>query len=520
MKVGIMADKNPSPSAESLIGYLTAMAKTRILVIGDICLDRFVRGDVGRISSEGPIPVMVTRQEHRMLGQAGNTFANLCGLGVQAAILSIIGKDREGEIISALIASAGTSTDGLIVNEQTPTTVKTRYMSGHQQVFRVDTEGAGGCNPQFESVLLRKIEEMVPQQNAVILSDYGYGLLSNAIIRRTIEIANINNIPVLVDPRGSDLSKYRGATVATPNRKELGEATGGMPTTTDQNIVDAAYHLMEQSGIKSIVATRSADGMSIINAQSPPLHLRTVAKEVFDVSGAGDTVIATIAAGLAAGAPLTAAASLANIAGGIVVGKVGTAIIRTQEIVDVLMHSDIASSTPIADRGHTSRIVDWDSALEHIERWQARGHKIGFTNGCFDILHAGHVNYLNAARAECDRLILAINTDSSVRLLKGPTRPINNQESRATVMAGLAAIDLVVFFGAEKEGDDNTARAVIEHLKPDIYFKGGDYTIESLPEAPIVHAYGGKIRLMTVTEGQSTTGIIAKIGHKEAGKAA
>lgn len=520
MKVGTMADKNASTDTESLAAYVTAMTSTRILVIGDICLDRFVRGDVGRISSEGPIPVMVTRQEHRMLGQAGNTFANLCGLGVKASILSVIGSDREGEIITALVTAAGADIDGLIVNEQTPTTVKTRYMSGHQQVFRVDTEGVGGCPAVVENILLARIAELVPKQDAIILSDYGYHLLSDKIIRQTIEMAQAKNIPILVDPRGHDLSKYKGATVATPNRKELGEATGGMPTITDQNIVDAAYHLMSQSGITSIVATRSADGMSIIDAHSPPTHLRTTAKEVFDVSGAGDTVIATIAAGLAAGAPLTSAASLANIAGGIVVGKVGTAIIRAHEILDALTHPDSISSLPLVDRGHAPRIVDWDTALENIERWQARGHKIGFTNGCFDILHAGHVNYLNAARAECDRLILAINTDASVRILKGPTRPINNQESRATVMAGLGAIDLVVFFGAEKEGDDNTAKAVIEHLKPDIYFKGGDYTIENLPEAPVVHAYGGKIRLMTVTEGHSTTGIIAKIGDKNAGKAA
>lgn len=501
------------PSAHPISAYISQFSAARVLVIGDVCLDRFVRGTVTRISSESPIPVMVSKQESRMLGQAGNTFANLVGLGVQATLLSVIGHDREGDMLCALVEASGADPRSLLVNVNCPTTIKTRYMAGHQQVFRVDTEGALSCAPSIEGQLIEKLTALIPTQQAVILSDYGYGVLSSAVIRAAIAAAQAARIPVLVDPRGSDLSKYAGATVATPNRKELSEATGGAPTDTDSQVVLAAEKLMQQSGIQALVATRSQDGMSIVEPHSPPVHLRTTAREVFDVSGAGDTVIATIAAALAVGSSLVEAAGLANIAGGIVVGKVGTTPIRAQELLDMIAEGDTQIAVTPVTAGATGKAVltDWASALEQVERWQARGLKVGFTNGCFDILHAGHVNYLNAARAQCDRLVLAINTDKSVQILKGPTRPINNEVSRATVMAGLGAVDMVVFFGAENVGGDNTAKAIIQHLKPDVYFKGGDYTIETLPEAPIVHAYGGTIQLMDVTEGHSTTNIIHKI---------
>lgn len=495
-----------------LAKYVSRMADTRILVVGDIALDRFVRGDVSRISSESPIPVMVTRQESRMLGQAGNTLANLAGLGAQATILAVIGPDREGELVKGLLQSLNLDAQQLIVNADTCTTIKTRFMAGHQQVFRVDTETQAGCPAKIEDEICARLIKLIPQQQAVILSDYGYGVLSTRVIRTAIETANKAGIPLLVDPRGSDLSKYKGANIATPNRKELAEATGGMPTGDDQQVVAAAEKLMEQSGIQAIVATRSQDGMSIVEASGQPVHLRTEAREVFDVSGAGDTVIATIAAGLATGLPLVTAAGLANIAGGIVVGKVGTSPIRAQEIIDALADRDsLVATTPVAAQARQAAIHDWASGLEQIERWQARGLKIGFTNGCFDILHAGHVNYLNAARAQCDRLVLGLNTDQSVKILKGPNRPVNNQEARATVIGGLGAVDMVMFFGAEKAGDDNTAKALIQHIKPDIYFKGGDYTVETLPEAPVVQAYGGVIKLVDMTEGFSTTSTISRM---------
>lgn len=483
--------------------------KTRILVIGDICLDQFIRGDVTRISSEAPIPVMVARQENSMLGQAGNTLSNLSGLEAQASIISVIGNDSEGQMIRGLVNECGADGDALIVSAATPSTVKTRYMSAHQQVFRVDTQPVQSYSAETENAVIEQISKMLPNNDAVILSDYGYGLLSDNIIRTTIGLAFQHSIPVLVDPRGSDLSKYRGATVATPNKKELAEATGGMPVDTDENVILAASCLMAASGIQNIVATRSQDGMSVISSTNDPVHLRTTAREVYDVSGAGDTVISTIAAGLAAGASLVDAATIANVAAGIVVGKVGTAPVRKRELLDALSSPESVIHPPEND--HAAEMMDWDAARDQIEKWRARGLKIGFTNGCFDIVHAGHVNYLNKARSKCDRLVLGLNHDKSIRILKGPTRPVNNQESRATVIGGLSAIDLVVFFGAEKEGEDNSAGNLIRAIKPDIYFKGNDYTIEQLPEAPIMASFGGKIELIPLTEGLSTTKIIEKM---------
>ncbi|HOO50437.1 MAG TPA: D-glycero-beta-D-manno-heptose 1-phosphate adenylyltransferase, partial [Alphaproteobacteria bacterium] len=328
---------------------------------------------------------------------------------------------------------------------------------------------------------------------------------------------------VLVDPKGADYSKYKGATLVTPNRKELAEATNNAPTETDNEIVIAAESLIRQSGVKAVIATRSQDGMSIIAQKEDgenferPYHLRTHAREVFDVSGAGDTVIATIAASLATGAALLEAASLANIAGGIVVGKVGTAPIRVQELIDALTDAhhelEITPSGDFSalDRARSAPVCTWQEALEEVDRWRARGLKVGFTNGCFDILHAGHVNYMNKARNHCDRLVLGLNTDQSVRLLKGPARPVNTQDARATVLGALGSVDLVVFFGAEKAGDDSTAKKLIQHLKPDIYFKGADYTLDSIPEVPTVLSYGGEVKLIDLTQGLSTTNIIAKI---------
>ena len=496
-------------NASDAIKLVSTFEKARILVIGDICLDRFVRGDVTRISSEAPIPVMVARQENSMLGQAGNTLSNLCGLDVKATILSVVGDDAHGKMLIDLVNESGADGNALMIAPQIETTVKTRFMSAHQQVFRVDTEPRDSYPSDIENGLLDKISALLPEHDAVILSDYGYGLLSHKIIRHTIDLATAKSIPVLVDPRGSDLSKYRGATVATPNKKELAEATGGRPVQTDEDVIHTAAYLMSLSGIHNIVATRSQDGMSVISDKYDAVHLRTTAREVFDVSGAGDTVIATIAAGMAAGAGLADAAMIANMAAGIVVGKVGTAPIRLKELVEALQSSE--ENLQPKENEHAADMMDWDAAKEQIEKWRARGLKIGFTNGCFDILHAGHVNYLNKARSKCDRLVLGLNNDQSIRILKGPTRPVNDQESRATVIGGLSAIDLVVFFGAHKEGDDNTAGNLIRHLKPDVYFKGNDYTIEKLPEAKIMASFGGKVELIELTEGLSTTKTIEKM---------
>lgn len=516
--------EHPVPTA-NLHRILAKMGGCRVLVVGDLMLDRFVRGDVTRISPESPVPVLAVRNETRMIGGAGNVLANLHTLGVTPSIIATIGNDEEGRIVSGLVEASGGSAANLVTRRGKPTTIKTRFLAGHQQLLRVDQEVTGALDTDTENEILHKISELLPAQNAVILSDYGKGVLTSRVIESVITHAATLGLPVLVDPKGTDYSKYRGASVVTPNRKELAEATRDAPTETDDDIVAAASKLIAQSGIRSVVATRSQDGMSILTAKADgtglerPVHLRTLAREVFDVSGAGDTVIATIAAALASGAELTEAAILANIAGGIVVGKVGTASIRAQELDTALNEGGAQASAPTGT-GSTitpsTPLYDLPHAIEEVERWKARGLRVGFTNGCFDILHAGHVNYLGDARKQCDRLILGLNTDRSVSLLKGPSRPVNRQDDRATVLGALAAVDMIVFFGAEEANDDSTATPLIRALKPDIYFKGADYTLDRIPEVPTVLSYGGEVKLIPLTEGRSTTSIIEKIGNKPA----
>lgn len=490
---------------KELVKTVKSMEGLGIMVAGDIMLDIFVYGDVDRISPESPVPVLNIAREDRMMGGAGNVVSNLGTLGVKSYVFAVVGNDDEGRQVQSLAAKSGADVSNIIVDASRPTSVKTRYIARAQHLLRTDSEKTHALSADQESALMDAVNKTLPKVKAVVLSDYGKGVLSKSVIAKIIAAAKEKNIPVLVDPKGLDFSIYKGADIVTPNRKELSQAAAGLPTKTDDEIVAAARKIRESCGIENIIATRSEDGMSVIG-KNAPLHLKTQVREVFDVSGAGDTVIATIAAALGAGASLEEAAKLANIAGGIVVGKVGTTPIRSGELLDALEGSQ--------SFGHQAPLSDWDSAVETIRSWKAKGLKVGFTNGCFDIIHYGHVNYLNHARSKCDRLIVGLNHDASVRILKGPTRPVNDETARATVMGALGAIDLVVLFGAEKAGDDNTPCAIIEKLQPDIFFKGGDYTIGQLPEAKIVQAYGGEVSIMNLYEGYSTTSTIEKMQKK------
>jgi len=514
-------------SEETLLSILKKMQDSEVLVIGDVMLDRFVYGYVERISPESPVPVLTIKREDQMLGGAGNALANLAGLKTKAQFISVIGDDNEGVVLKNQIEKLGFSSDGLLIEKARPTTVKTRFLAGHQQLLRTDFECSAPISDETAAQLVETARTALKTARAIILSDYGKGLLRPDVIRAIIEAAKTLNVPVIVDPKGQDFSIYRGASALTPNKKELSEATKGAPVSTDDEVLKAAQSLIDECGIEAVVATRSGDGMSVVAKGEAPVHLRTIDIEVFDVSGAGDTVIATIAAGLAAGGTLSQAAALANVAGSIVVTKVGTAPIRSEELAAALAsdHGDVMTCADADaqkhDRARKGDVLGhsdhgWKEAAEHIRRWKARGLKVGFTNGCFDILHYGHVSYLNNARDHCDRLIVGLNKDSSVRALKGPQRPVHDEESRAGVLAALGSVDMVVLFGADKDGDDNTAIALLEALKPDIYFKGGDYTEDQIPESPTVRGYGGEVNVMPVYEGHSTTGSIAKINNEAA----
>ncbi len=487
---------------------IRAMDGAPVLVAGDIMLDRFVYGVVERISPESPVPVLSVSREESMLGGSGNALANLKGLNARGMILSVTGDDENGRMLRAMIKELGFDDSGLVADKSRPTILKTRYLAGHQQLLRTDHETKTPVSDKIAQELLKKAEAFLKEAKAVIISDYGKGLLRRDFIAALITLAKKAGVPVIVDPKSQDFSLYAGADIITPNRRELADATRGMPTATDKEVVAAADTIISGCNISAIVATRSKDGMSIIQKECDPIHLSGAKDiEVFDVSGAGDTVIATISAALAAGATLQQAAMIANIAGSIVVTKVGTAPIHSKELLEAVQNNE--ETFAYADKH--APIAEDNEAVEQARRWRAKGLKVGFTNGCFDILHAGHVSYLNAARGQCDRLIVALNRDDSVRLLKGPDRPVHDEQSRAAVLGALACVDMVMLFGAEKKGEDNTAIRLITLLKPDVYFKGGDYTIDQIPEAPAVQAGGGKVSIMPAIDGQSTTSSIKKI---------
>lgn len=497
------------------------MQDISVLVIGDIMLDKFIYGHVERISPEAPIPVLSVSREDSMLGGAGNTLASVAGLGANPRIIAAIGADDNASILKDKLRTLTGDESGLIEMADRPTTVKSRFLAGHQQMLRADLENKSAIDDATAQNIITAAEKAMQTSQAVILSDYDKGVLRPDVIAAIITAAKAQDIPVIVDPKGQDYTLYKGASAVTPNKKELSDASRGADVSSDESVVKAANSLITDCGIEAVIATRSKDGMSVVQKDQNPVHLRTVDIEVFDVSGAGDVVIATIASALGAGASLIEAAGLANIAGGIAVSKVGTTPIRNDELLEAVRADDtdireraasgLNAEAPTAERTRQSGLYSWDEAQEQVARWKARGLKVGLTNGCFDILHYGHVNYLNQARERCDRLIVALNKDSSVRVLKGEERPVHDEQSRASVLGALGSVDMVSLFGADEHGDDNTANDLIGRLKPDIYFKGGDYTVDEIPEAPGVMAYGGKVDVMPVYDGHSTTNSIAKM---------
>lgn len=482
-----------------LLDILGNMKTASVMVVGDLMLDTFIYGETDRISPEAPIPVLSVRRETQMLGGAGNVVSNLSGLGVKPYLFAVVGDDGDAETVRSIALSFGADIDGIVTDASRPTTTKTRFVAAGQQLLRTDFEKTHALPDSLRDDFLGRVKKALPDVQAMIISDYGKGLLTREVIAALISLAKGRRIPVLVDPKGRDFAIYRGADVITPNRKELSAATNDSPVKTNEEIVAAALQLIADCGIGHVVATRSEDGMSVIFPSAAPLHLRAQVREVFDVSGAGDTVIATIAAALACKASLEQAARLANLAGGIVVGKTGTTPVFVQELMQAV------------SGGHAGVVSDWNAAKRQIGQWKADGLSVGFTNGCFDILHYGHVTYLQEAKNRCDRLVVGINRDASVRLLKGPTRPVNDETARGAVLAALGAVDMVVYFGAEKTGEDNTPSALIDSLRPDVIFKGGDYRPEDLPEAAIARSYGGRVEIMGLQNGFSTTATIARM---------
>lgn len=474
------------------------MATSRVLCVGDVMLDRFVYGSVDRISPEAPIPVMLVEREKHMLGGAGNVVANIAALGGKAVLLSVVGIDAAGDDIRKQLSDLNIDA-ALETATDRQTTVKSRFVCGGQQMLRVDREKTAAIGADIEQKIIAQLEKIIPAAGAVVLSDYKKGLLTDGIIRAAIDTARRHGKPVIVDPKGQDFTRYKGASVITPNRKELETATG-MKAGTDEEVRAAAMKIIVSCGIQTVLATRSKDGMSIISQDAEPVHIPANVREVYDVSGAGDTVIAAFAAALAGGALLKEAAQLANIAAGIVVGKAGTATARPEEIRAVLDAS--ASAEKSAGQ---SKIAAKAAAAEQSERWKAKGLKVGFTNGCFDLLHPGHLSTLRQAKAACDRLIVAINSDDSVKRLKGPQRPVQNEAARAEILASLSMVDMVIVF------DEDTPLDLMKAVKPDVLVKGGQYKLEEVVGYDLIASWGGKVVRAVMEEGFSTTGTIEKM---------
>ncbi len=468
----------------------------KILIIGDVMLDNFVYGQVDRISPEGPIPILKYSHQKMMAGGAGNVAANIISLGGQAHLISCVGKDNKAEDLKNQLKAEHISAY-LAKDEKRPTTEKTRYIARGQQLLRLDNELAMPISSDIEKELFEEVKQVIEDFDVILLSDYAKGVLTASFSQKIIALANQAGKPILVDPKGSDWQAYKKATLITPNIHEAAVITG-YTAQNNKEAEDTACRLAKDYELKGLLLTRGPQGMSLYSGEDMR-HLATEAAEVADVSGAGDTVVATFSLALAAGMDMTTAASIANTAAGIVVEKLGTATVSASELMQ---------RTSQAIHQYEGELMAMDILLSRVENWKKRGFTIGFTNGCFDLLHAGHLHNFIEAKKECDRLIVAVNSDASVKRLKGESRPVQSLEDRARVLAHLREIDAVCMF------EEDTPYDLIEKLQPDILIKGGDYKVEDIAGHDVVLAKGGRVVTIPLLEGFSTTATIAKIANK------
>ncbi len=481
----------------ALAAYLPRFAGRTVLVLGDIMLDRYVLGEVRRISPEAPIPVLRAERRRRVLGGAGNVAQNVAALGARAVLVGMVGADAAGDEVGQILHGSAGITARLVLAADRPTTVKTRFMSGSHQLLRLDEEVTLPARSDIERQVLDAFAAAIATAEVVVISDYAKGLLTDNVLAQAIGLARGTGLMVVVDPKRTDLSAYTHAGVLTPNAAELARATG-LPVGSDDEAAEAGAQAVVQAAADAVLVKRSEKGLTLVRPHRAPLHLPTRAREVADVSGAGDTVSATLAIMLACGAPLAEAALMANIAAGISVGKPGTATVGHAELAEAVHQRELAAID--------GKIADLEGALSRIGSWRRHGLRVGFTNGCFDLIHPGHVRLLARARAACDRLVVALNSDASVRRLKGPTRPVQSETARATVMASMASADLVVVF------EEDTPERLIRAIQPDLLFKGADYRLDQVVGADIVQAHGGRVVLIDLEQGHSTSETIRRIG--------
>jgi D-beta-D-heptose 7-phosphate kinase/D-beta-D-heptose 1-phosphate adenosyltransferase len=477
-----------------LSGMLAGFRRARILVVGDVMLDRFLYARVTRISPEAPVPVLAVEREIASLGGAGNVARNIVSLGGHATLIGGKGRDAAGARLEELIAREPGIKNALITSDHARTTEKIRYIADQQQVMRADTE-APWPEPG-DGMVLAAVRAVLADHDALVISDYAKGFLPPPLVAELIVLARSLHKPVIVDPKGMRLSQYDGASVITPNRHEASAATV-TATGSDENAAAAAARLLEAlPKLEAALITRGSAGMTLKVRGRDALHVAARAREVFDVSGAGDTVVAALALALAVKSGWEDAVRLANCAAGIAVTKVGTAAVTADEVAAELQAGEMAA----VER----KIVSQDRASDQVEAWRAQGQKIGFTNGCFDLLHPGHISLLSQARSRCDRLVVGLNADASVRKLKGEGRPVQGEMARAIVLASLALVDLVVIFG------EDTPEQLIRALKPDLLVKGADYRREEIVGADFVSSYGGEVMRAELMPEHSTTSLIGR----------
>ncbi len=475
---------------ESLVGEL---GHPRVLIVGDLILDRYVSGDVTRISPEAPIPILTARSSEERLGGAGNVAANLVAMEAKVEVVGVLGDDGWGRALRALIEAQGIETSGCVVDPTRPTIQKTRMMSGSHQMLRVDQEDSRPVSGTASEKLLALLPERVKASQAVVLSDYGKGVLTSAVLRAVIDAARAARVPVLVDPKGSDYARYRGATLVTPNRKEAEQALG-RSLGSHELLPQAADDLMKQSDLDAAVITLGPDGIYYKEKKGAGARVPAQARAVFDVTGAGDTVVAQLAIYLAAKRSLGDAVALANQAAGIVVGRLGTHAVTRRELVARLREA----------RPHGGKVVLPEELDLFLAAWRREGRRIVFTNGCFDVIHVGHIEYLRFARAHGDVLLVGANDDASVRRLKGDGRPVNTLADRMAVLAALEMVDAVTSFS------EDTPAKIIERVSPNVLVKGEDWAQKGVVGREWVEAHGGQVVLAPLVAGKSTTSILER----------
>jgi D-beta-D-heptose 7-phosphate kinase/D-beta-D-heptose 1-phosphate adenosyltransferase len=479
-----------------IIEQLETAHGVRILIVGDIMLDRFIYGAAERLSPEAPVPVLKFNRESAMPGGAGNVARNVSEFGASVELIGLVGRDGARDELRGLIDASTGCRLSAVESDRRRTTVKSRFVADRQQILRVDIEDVRPADAEEEQDLIAAITEAVDRADLIILSDYAKGVLTPDVVRAAIEAGRERGLPVVVDPKTIDFRRYSGATVVTPNLNELERAVR-RSCLDDETVIGGATELMEQASLGAILVTRGGQGMTLVEGGRPPIHLRTTARQVFDVSGAGDTVIAVLSVLLAEGLALSDAAFAANLAAGLVVEKLGTASVTREELAVEVRHRH--------ESDWDRKIAPLDRAVRKRRRWAAAGERVVFTNGCFDLLHPGHISLLRQAKAAGDRLIVGLNSDASVARLKGPTRPVQDQDARALVLSALDCVDLVTIF------TEDTPLDLITALRPDVLVKGADYREDQVVGHDVVASYGGEVVLAALEPNRSTTATIAKM---------